>query len=193
MCDQGMGKGKKEVDELRKKLKEKEELLAQWTSAAQVTGIAMKRVQETAEKDAQKLKFMDSRAVCRDWQKGRCRRENCRFAHQLPTTRAREDMIEMMGGRNQGQQQPPQQQQRESCPFFEAGRCKFGNECWKEHDPAKYGTRPRSASAGAQTGFQRPSKYRPGGLGGIQEQHPEQHSEQNSEQHSEQHSERSGA
>ena len=78
----------------------------------------------------------------------------------------------MMGGEtSQVQVQPGQLAQgKQSCLHFEQGHCKFGNTCFKEHDPAKYNTRPRSNSAGAMSGFQRPPKFNLGALGGIQEQ-----------------------
>ena len=130
----------------------------------------------------ERVKFLESRQVCRDFTEGRCRRgQSCKFAHVLSTT-MREDTVRQMAANTQPNQPTPSgfgavggqglyqpSGEEGNCIHFERGYCKFGNTCEKTHDPTKYATRPRSGSHGSNQGFRGRSRPTVGTLGAIAE------------------------
>ena len=135
-----------------------------------------------ATKTAQeKLAAYQKRNLCRDFTAGRCKRAGtCKFAHVLPATAPA--MASMNAEASQpGERNDPtsgfgavagaqgNQNQSQYCVHYERGYCRYLNNCNKIHDSARYGSRPRSNSAGQQ-GFQKPPRATAGDLGVVMEE-----------------------
>ena len=174
-----------ETENLKLDLKSKMEEITRWRDVGEKQYGMLADVKRSLVEAKERVKFLESRQVCRDFTEGRCRRgQSCKFAHVLSTT-MREDTGRQMTANTQPSQPGPATPsgfgavggqglyqpsgEEGNCIHFERGYCKFGNTCEKTHDPTKYATRPRSGSHGSNQGFRGRSRPTVGTLGAIAE------------------------
>ena len=156
------------VRAMEKKITELKEEAAKWKGITTAQYAALTDVTKKSLENAERIKFLQSQKPCRDYLKGHCKRgKECKYSHGDVNTMLRAGLRGNMNTEgNIGS--PRAVSGKEYCRHFESGYCKYGSDCWKEHDPTRYGSRPRSGSHGNQ-GFRGPAKPSPVVLGGIQE------------------------
>ena len=170
------------MEKAEKTIEDKTEQIEIWRGVSKAQFIAMDEITKNSKAAFDKIKHYESRMECRDFKKGRCLKNPCKYYHVVEETRAvmaqqnqvTQGMPDNQGGRPaqaqaQAQGEPPLQPGH--CVHFERGNCRFGNTCRKIHVNELYGTRKRSGSHGSSNqGFQKPLRSnQPGGLGAVME------------------------
>ena len=156
------------VKGMEKKIEELKEEAAKWKGITTAQYAALTDVTKRSIESAERVKFMQSNIPCKDYLRGHCKRgKECRYGHGDVNTMLRAGVRGAMNAEEKNRS-PRAGNGKEYCAHFESGYCRYGSDCWKEHDPARYGTRPRSGSHGNQ-GFRGPAKPTPAVLGGIRE------------------------
>ena len=140
---------------------------------------AMNTMIKTNAELTQREEFVKTRSVCRDWLKGNCRRQNCKFAHskdpgQTNAAAVMRNQLNPEGSQssqagNQGGQSVPLHMQ--DCYHWLRGFCRNGDNCTRRHTKEMCGTRKRSNSHGTLQSFQQGAgnNFVPGALAPLKE------------------------